>query len=62
MEKKLKNIFDYQRFEHSEELDAMIRETENRLSAELSDDDLLMVAAAGEAEKTKENPWETSTV
>lgn len=49
MEKKLKKLFDYQRFEKNPRLEALIQETESRYSAELSDDDLLMVAAAGEA-------------
>lgn len=57
MEKKLKKLFDYQRFEKNPRLEALIQETESRYSAEMSDDDLLMVAAAGEAneiEKKKE--------
>ncbi len=49
MEKKLKKLFDYQRFEKNPRLEALIQETESRYSAEMSDDDLLMVAAAGEA-------------
>lgn len=49
MEKKLKKLFDYQRFENNPRLEALIQETESRYSAELSDDDLMMVAAAGEA-------------
>ena len=48
MEKILKKLFDYQRFEQNERLEKLIRETGNRYAAELSDDDLLLVNAAGE--------------
>ena len=48
MEKKLKNIFDFQRFEKNERLEKLIRETESRYAAELSDDDLSLVNAAGD--------------
>lgn len=48
MEKKLKSLFDYQRFEQNARLNKLISETENRYARELSDDDLAMVAAAGE--------------
>ena len=50
MEKKLKNLFDYQRFEKNERLEKIIKETESRYGGELSDDDLSLVNAAGEAE------------
>lgn len=50
MESKLKKIFDYQRFERNEKLEKLISETESYYSRELSDDDLLFVNAAGEAE------------
>lgn len=48
MEKKLKKLFDYQRFEKNSRLKKLIRETENRQAAELSDEDLASVSAAGE--------------
>lgn len=48
MEKKLKKLFDYQRFEKNERLEKLIRETESRYAKELSDDDLSLVNAAGE--------------
>ncbi len=48
MEKKLKKLFDYQRFEKNEKLEKLIRETESRYAGELSDDDLTLVNAAGE--------------
>ena len=47
MEKKLKKLFDYQRFEKNEKLEKLIRETESRYAKELSDDDLTLVNAAG---------------
>ena len=47
MEKKLKKLFDYQRFEKNERLEKIIEETESRYKGELSDDDLAFVAAAG---------------
>lgn len=48
MEKKLKKLFDYQKFEGNAGLAALISETESRYDNELSDDDLENVAAAGE--------------
>lgn len=52
MEKVVKMLFDYQKFEKNSSLEKLIRETENRYAAELNDDDLMMVAAAGEAGDT----------
>ena len=46
MEKKLKRLFDYQRFEQNPRLAKIIRESENAAS-ELADDDLFYVSAAG---------------
>ena len=49
MEKKLQKLFDFQRFSENERLAGLIRETEKRYEGrELSDDDLSLVAAAGE--------------
>ena len=48
MENKLKNLFDYQRFEKNERLEKIIKETESRYGGELFDDDLSLVNAAGE--------------
>ena len=48
MEKKLKKLFDYQRFEKNERLEKIIKETESRYGGELSDDELSFVNAAGE--------------
>ena len=48
MEKKLKKLFDFQRFAKNEKLEKLIRETESRYAAELSDEDLSGVNAAGE--------------
>lgn len=50
MEKKLNAMFDYQKFEKNSSLAKLIAETENRYAAELSDDDLGFVNAAGEFE------------
>lgn len=49
MEKKLSRLMDYQRFEASPRLQALIQETEARYaSMALSDEDLTLVNAAGE--------------
>ena len=48
MEKKLKKLFDYQRFEQNAKLEKLIQETENRYAKELSEEDLSLVSAAGE--------------
>ena len=47
MENKLKKLFEYQKFEQNDRLAKLIAETESRQAAELSDDDLTFVAAAG---------------
>ena len=47
MENKLKKLFDYQKFEQNDRLAKLIAETEVRQAAEVSDDDLAFVAAAG---------------
>ncbi len=48
MEKKLKMLFDYQRFEKNAKLEKLISETQDSFAKELSDDELLFVNAAGE--------------
>ena len=55
MENKLRKIFEYQRFENNSRLAKIISETESRYGAELSDDDLEFIAAAGEIETDDEN-------
>lgn len=52
--KKLKVLFDYQRFERNERLQALIDETEARCLHNLSDDDLEWVSAAGEETDLKD--------
>lgn len=52
-EKTLSLLFDYQRFEHEPELEALLDEAENEYCAELSDDDLEQVSAAGEVKRIK---------
>ena len=52
--KKLTALFDYQRFERNERLQALIEDTENRCMNALSDDDLEWVSAAGEETDLKE--------
>ena len=47
-EQALKKLFDYQKFGKNERLERIIKETEIRYDAELSDDDLSLVNAAGE--------------
>jgi hypothetical protein len=49
VEKKLKRVFDYQRFSPNSRLGAMIAETERRYQA-LDDDDLFLVSAAGDTD------------
>lgn len=48
MENKLAKLFDYQKFEKNNALEALIAESEGRYARELSDDDLEFVNAAGE--------------
>ena len=52
-EKMLSLLFDYQRFEHEPELETLLNEAESEYCAELSDDDLEQVSAAGEAKRIK---------
>lgn len=47
MEKKLKQLFDYQKFEKNPRLDTMLAEAEGRCAA-IDDEDLSLVSAAGE--------------
>lgn len=64
MENKLKNMFDYQKFEKNSRLEKLISDTESRYARELTDDDLVMVNAAGEfgmaGEETGKNEDETA--
>lgn len=48
MDKKLRTMFDYQRFAKSEKLAKVIAETESRYGNALSDEELEMVSAAGD--------------
>lgn len=48
MEKKLKTLFDFQRFQKNPRLASLIENTEKKYSNELSDDDLELVNAAGD--------------
>ena len=48
MERKLKALFEYQRFEGNAALARLIAETEERAADALSDEDLFLVNAAGE--------------
>ena len=53
MDKKLKMLFDYQRFEKNQRLEELIRETESRYAKELSEEDLSLVSAAGEIKEER---------
>ena len=53
-QKRLMALFDYQRFERNERLQALIEDTENRCMNALSDDDLEWVSAAGEETDLKD--------
>ena len=48
MENILRRLFDYQRFEQNERLAALINDTQARCAAELDDDALENIAAAGD--------------
>lgn len=50
MENKLKNMFEYQRFQNNPRLAKIIADTESRYGEALSDDDLFSVNAAGTAD------------
>lgn len=64
MDKKLKSMFEYQKFAQNSRLSKLIADTENRYAShELADDDLWLVNAAGAPEmdgldsgKKKNNP------
>ena len=47
MEKKLNQLFDYQRFEKNKRLDRVIRQVESDFAMQLSDESLSFVNAAG---------------
>lgn len=47
---KISRLFDYQRFASNDRLAKIISDTESRYCAELSDDDLTFVNAAGDAD------------
>lgn len=48
MDKKLKSMFEYQKFAQNPRLSKLIADTENRFAShELADDDLWLVNAAG---------------
>lgn len=53
MEKALKLLFDFQRFEKNKELESTINKTMDNYSEALSDDQLEQVAAAGSPEQLK---------
>ena len=48
MEKLLKTLFDFQKFESDPELAKLISETESRYAEALTEDDLALINAAGE--------------
>lgn len=50
MEKKLKCLFDMQKYENNPRLAKLIDESVGRYAAELSDDELTLVNAAGETD------------
>ncbi len=52
-ERTLADLFDYQRFENDPLLEALIARTELPCRAEISDDDLSQINAAGEARPTR---------
>lgn len=48
MEKKLKALLDFQKFEKNPKLDNLINESLNRYGTELSDDEAALANAAGD--------------
>lgn len=58
MEKKLKALFDFQKFENNAKLDKTIRESEEHYGTALSDDELELASAAGEAAMRKDKSTE----
>ncbi len=48
MDKKLKVLFDYQKFKGNTKLEQLIVDTESRYSRALGDDEIAGVSAAGE--------------
>ena len=56
MEKKLQALFGFQRFEKNPRLERIIEESEARFSRHLSEEDLQIVAAAGELSKEEIAP------
>ena len=50
MEKKLTRLFDYQKFQGNARLAAIIGDVESRYARALSDDELELVNAAGDAD------------
>lgn len=48
MERKLKNLFDFQKFEKNKHLESLIRQSEDEGIRRLSDDELSQVNAAGD--------------
>ncbi len=60
MEKKLRQMMDYQRFENNPALSKIISDAESRFAAmELSDDDLDFVNAAGGPRRPDKNTIRT---
>ncbi|MBO4902788.1 MAG: hypothetical protein J5518_08340 [Lachnospiraceae bacterium] len=50
MENKLRELFEFQKFEQNQKLNKVIQDTESRYPQELTEDELEMVAAAGKPE------------
>lgn len=48
MERKMANLFDFQRFQQDPKLKKVIQEAESRYTGALDDDDLAFVSAAGD--------------
>ncbi len=59
MNKKLKSLFDLQKFHKNKQLDALIAETHSRYDKEISEDDLSEISAAGEINLRSYSPFKT---
>ena len=59
MKRKLTKLFDLQKFHNNEKLAAVIAETHARYNKEISEDDLISINAAGDANLRFCSPFTT---
>lgn len=61
MERKLKQLFDYQLFQGNARLSSLIADTESRYMEELTDDAISLVSAAGDRDSAYTNAPKENT-